>query len=295
MAAICNGMFAHGGMRPYCATFLNFIGYAMGSVRLSALSKFGILYVMTHDSIGLGEDGPTHQPIETLDFLRATPNLYTLRPADGNETTGAYIIAMQTPETPSVISLSRQATPTVDGTVAEKVAFGAYVIREYGEDGHQSSAANSQHHYPTLTLVSTGTELVITLNTAKALYDELIALGIYSHVWIRVVSMPCFELFDRQTIDYQQSIFLSGSPVMSVEAAGIQSWRKYAHAPFGIDNAFGLSAPADKIYEHFGFTVTNLVQRAKDVITYYTVDGQRTYAPSLLSYPRFPVIAPLHH
>src|SRR5690348_3812685 len=103
MAAICNGIHSHGGLRPYCATFLNFIGYALGAVRLSALSDFGVIYVMTHDSIGLGEDGPTHQPVEMLESLRAMPNIYTMRPADGNETAGAYIVAMESPKTPTVI------------------------------------------------------------------------------------------------------------------------------------------------------------------------------------------------
>ena len=129
MAAICNGMFAHGGMRP---TPLYELQCALGSVRLSALSKFGIVYVMTHDSIGLGEDGPTHQPVEMLESLRAMPNLYAMRPCDGNETVGCYTVAMESRETPSVISLSRQGTPTLPGSSAEKVLKGAYTAAEVG-------------------------------------------------------------------------------------------------------------------------------------------------------------------
>ena len=133
MAAICNGMFAHGALRPYCATFLNFIGYALGSVRVSALSNFGIVYVMTHDSIGLGEDGPTHQPIEMLETLRAMPNLNVFRPADGNEVAGSYLAAMNTAGTPSVISLSRQGTPTLAKGSRDMVSKGAYTVYSTAE------------------------------------------------------------------------------------------------------------------------------------------------------------------
>ena len=136
MSAICNGLFSHGGFRPFGATFLNFIGYALGAVRVSALSRFGILYVMTHDSIGLGEDGPTHQPVEMLETLRCIPNLLTIRPADGNEVVGAYIAAIENSHTPTVISLSRQAVPTLNGTSAEKVSFGAYLLNDYGSNAN---------------------------------------------------------------------------------------------------------------------------------------------------------------
>lgn len=123
MTAVCNGLFAHGGIRPYCATFLNFLGYAMGGLRISCLSRFGVVYVMTHDSIGLGEDGPTHQPIEMLECCRALPNLLTIRPADGNETVGAYIVAIERPHTPTVLSLTRQGVPTLEGSSADKATI----------------------------------------------------------------------------------------------------------------------------------------------------------------------------
>ena len=162
MAAICNGLFAHGGIRPFCATFLNFLGYAMGAVRVSSLSRFGVIYIMTHDSIGLGEDGPTHQPIEMLECCRATPNLLTIRPADGNEVVGAYIIALERSHSPTVISLTRQAVPTVENTSAANVSLGAYVIANYGP----------QCARPKLILIGTGSELHLAVNVAKTLAEE---------------------------------------------------------------------------------------------------------------------------
>lgn len=244
MAAISNGLFAYGGVRPFCATFLNFVGYALGSIRLSALSKFGVIYVMTHDSIGLGEDGPTHQPIEMLETLRAIPNLYTLRPCDGPETAGAYEVAMEHHETPSVICLSRQGTPKLVGTSAEKVKLGGYVINEMGASG-----------LPKLILVSTGTEVALAVKVAEKLHEE-------QKINVRVVSMPCCELFDKQSNEYRLEVFPHGCPVMSIEAAGTCGWQKYAHASVGIDT-FGASAPGSHLYAHFGLTEDNLLQKAK--------------------------------
>jgi transketolase len=280
MIGICNGIFAHGALRPYCATFLNFLGYAFGSLRVAALSRFGIIMIMTHDSIGLGEDGPTHQPVEMLFSLRAMPNLLTIRPADGNEVNGAYKIAMEFVHTPTVISLSRQAAPTIAGTNLLSVALGAYVIAEFGEVGKV---------HPTIILIGTGTELIIALNTAKLLHSQ------HPTYYIRVVSMPCTELFDMQPMEYQLTIFTPGSPVMSIEAGGIEGWKKYAHAPFGL-SSFGLSAPATDLYKHFGFTPENLAVRAQEVIVFYGggVEGSHPMAPSLLQYPRFPVPMDVH-
>ncbi|CAE7655778.1 TKT10, partial [Symbiodinium microadriaticum] len=158
MAAICNGLYAYGGLRPFGATFLNFIGYALGSVRLTALSRLGVIYVMTHDSIGLGEDGPTHQPVEMLESLRAMPNMLVFRPADGNEVCGSYICAVENPKSPSVIALSRQVAPAQEGSSVEQVAMGAYTLCKHG------SAA-----VPSLVLVATGTEVQLAVNVAKAL------------------------------------------------------------------------------------------------------------------------------
>jgi transketolase len=265
MAAICNGMFAHGGVRPFCATFLNFIGYAMGSVRLSALSKFGVIYVMTHDSIGLGEDGPTHQPIETLEMLRATPNLLTFRPCDGNEVAGSYICAVENTYTPSVISLSRQTAAAMTNSSAEKVAHGAYTIFEAGSGDCK------------LIIASTGTEVQLAVKVAEAAAS---AAG----TCVRVVSMPCWELFERQGLDYQLEVFPAGVPVMSIEAAGSHGWSKYAHAPYGM-NSFGCSAPGGKVYERFGFTVENLSICAQEVINHY----KHTPAESLINRVRFEI------
>eukprot|EP00126_Sphaerothecum_destruens_P015877 Sdes_comp9944_c0_seq1m1497 len=174
MAAIMNGMAAYGSLIPFGATFLNFLGYCQGAVRLSALSKFRAIYIMTHDSIGLGEDGPTHQPVEIMTLLRATPNTIDLRPADGNEVCGAYIVALEAHQSPSVIALSRQNAPHLEGTSSEKVAKGAYILKD------------TQN--PELILVSNGTELSIIVEAAKSLVDHR----------IRIVSMPSFYLFEKQ-------------------------------------------------------------------------------------------------
>jgi transketolase len=281
MAAISNGIFAHGLLRPFCATFLNFIGYAMGAVRVSALSEFGIIYIMTHDSIGLGEDGPTHQPVELLAALRAMPNLYTLRPCDGNETKGAYIIGMEAKKTPTVISLSRQGAPTLEGSCAEKTLKGGYVLREIG--------SSSSSAYPTLTIVATGTEVSLAVKSAEAISANR------GNCWVRVVSLPCTELFDKQPLDYQKSVFVNGSPVLSVEAGGVAGWRgKYAHACVGMQDCFGYSAPGDDLMNHFGFTLANVVEKGEAVVDFYSREGGVCVAPSLLDYPRFAAPGPLH-
>lgn len=274
MAAISNGIFAHGGCRPFCASFLQFIGYAMGAVRLSALSKFGVIYIMTHDSIGLGEDGPTHQPIEMLESLRATPNLFTIRPCDGNETVGAYICAMEHSRTPTVLSLSRQGCPTQHGSDASKVMYGAYVLQD-----HKGTHAI----HLSIILASTGSEVAVTCKTAAAL------VAANEHLWVRVVSMPCWELFEAQSIDYQLSIFPDNVPVMSIECSAAHGWQKYAHAPYGLDS-FGLSAPGGKAMEHFGFTVENLSARASDVVEFY----KGKHFDSLINRPRFSAGKPFH-
>ena len=280
MSAVCNGMFAHGGFRPFCATFLNFIGYALGAVRLSALSRFGVMYVMTHDSIGLGEDGPTHQPVEMLESLRAMPNLLLMRPCDGNETVGSYVVAMENSHVPSVLCFSRQAVPTLLGSSAEKVAHGAYTLMECGSSSSSSSSTNSDR--PSLILAATGTEVSLAVAVARVLTEGNADLR------VRVVSMPCWELFDQQSAAYQLEVFAAGSPVMSIEASAAHGWRKYAHAPFGLET-FGTSAPGGAAYSHFGFTVPNLVDRAKEVIAFYP-----SGAPSLLNYPRFPTLGASH-
>ena len=238
---------------------------------------------MTHDSIGLGEDGPTHQPVEMMDALRCMPNLLLIRPADLSETKGAYVVAMQHAHTPTVISLSRQNTPFIEGSSYEKVALGGYVIKDWKRVDDVSAAvaatgsgsSSSSSNVPTLVLVSTGTELTLAVQTAQLLFDS-------GSAWIRVVSLPCNQLFDQQSLEYRLSVFPAGAPVMSIEASGTFGWSKYAHAPFGIkDNTFGLSAPGGALYEYFGFTVPNLLAKAHQVIAFY--DGKE--AQSLMDKP----------
>jgi len=245
MAAVCNGLHAYGGMISYGATFLNFLGYALGAVRLSALSHFGVLYVMTHDSIGLGEDGPTHQPIETLMSVRAMPNILLLRPADGNETSGAYSVAIDNRSRPSVLALSRQAVPNLKGSSIEGVYKGAYVLTDVEK--------------PQLILLGSGTETSIAAEAAAKLND----------LRVRVVSMPSWELFREQSHEYQVSVFPDGVPVLAVEAASVIGWREYAHAVVGMAS-FGESGPYKEVYAKFGITTENTVKRAREVVEFYT-------------------------
>ena len=246
MAAICNGMQAYGALIPFCATFFNFITYAWGAVRLSALSKHQVIYIMTHDSIGLGEDGPTHQPIETLSLLRATPNIITLRPADGNETSAAYAAALEARKTPSVIILTRQNLPHLEGSSIEKAKKGAYVL----SSSPQAKAI----------LVGTGSEVSLAVEAAKL----LAAAGIS----VNVVSMPSWELFEAQTQAYKESVFVEGLPVVSMEAMSTTGWHKYAHVPLGIDT-FGLSAPYLQAYKHVGLVPDVVAEKVKKVIAHY--------------------------
>jgi len=248
MAAVCNGLSAYGGIIPFGSTFLNFIEYAYGAVRLSALSHFGVLYIMTHDSIGLGEDGPTHQPIEALMLLRTTPNMTLLRPSDGNETSGAYAVAIENRHGPTVLALSRQSVPNIKGTSMEGVTKGAYVISD--SDGGAAQ----------LILVGTGSELHLCTGAA----DKLRAEGLR----VRVVSMPSWELFAAQSVAYRESVFPDGAPILAVEAGSSTGWREYAHATVAM-TSFGASGPLKDVLAKFGFTVDNVVKKAKEVHAYY--------------------------
>jgi len=247
MAAVLNGMHAYGcGIIPFGGAFLNFIGYALGSVRLSCISKHQVVYVMTHDSIGVGEDGPTHQPIETYAVLRSHPNLNVIRPADGNEVSAAYLQALTSKTTPSVICLSRQNLPQLEGSSIEKALKGGYIL----------------HDEPNLKLifVATGSEVSLCVEAAKILKEE----GIPS----RVVSLPCMSVFDAQDEAYRNEVLPKGIPILSVEAASTFGWNKYAHKSIGIDT-FGLSAPAGRVFEHFGLVPPNVVNIAKELINEY--------------------------
>jgi len=251
MAAICNGISAFGGYVPFCATFLNFAGYALGAIRISAISEYGVIYVMTHDSIGLGEDGPTHQPVEMLLSLRSMPNVLTLRPCDSNEVSGAYRVAMANRKRPSVIALSRQGVPNHPGSGIDKVDKGAYTLHEAPETGKALQ----------LILVASGSEVGLCVQVAKLLEE--------SGVRVRVVSMPCWELFDEQSVDYRKTVFPKGIPVLAVEAATMEGWSKYCHAIVGMEG-FGASGPAKDLHKKFGFTVDNVVARAKSVMDFYS-------------------------
>ncbi|KAI0721538.1 transketolase [Cerioporus squamosus] len=231
MGAIANGLHAYGGIIPFVATFLNFVSYAAGAVRLSALSKHQVIWVATHDSIGLGEDGPTHQPIETAAHFRAIPNLDFWRPADGNETSAAYYSALTRRHTPSILSLSRQNLPNLEGSTIERALKGGYVLHEVqGED---------------LTIVSTGSEVSIALEAAVKLNSE----GIKT----RIVSLPCWSIFDSQPAEYKLSVLRSGAPILAVEALSTLGWQKYSHEAFGL-TGWGASGPYKKVYEKFGLT-----------------------------------------
>ncbi|KAG8217436.1 transketolase [Butyriboletus roseoflavus] len=208
MGAIANGLEAYGGILPFVGTFLNFVSYAAGAVRLSALSKHQVIWVATHDSIGLGEDGPTHQPVETAAHFRAMPNLDFWRPADGNETSASYMVAIQSRETPSILSLSRQNLPNLEGSTIERAARGGYVL--YEVDGKED-----------LTIVSSGSEVPIALEAASMLKNEGFR--------VRVVSLPCWSRFDKQDKEYRLSVLRSGAPILSLEALSTVGWQKYSH------------------------------------------------------------------
>ncbi|KAG0329962.1 Transketolase [Dissophora globulifera] len=246
MAAALNGMDAYGGIIPAGATFLNFISYAAGAVRLSALSGHHVIYIMTHDSIGLGEDGPTHQPIETMALIRAMPNLVDYRPADGNETSGAYLYAIQTMNRPTVLALTRQDLPQLEGSSIEKTLKGGYVLQEVvGAD---------------VTLVGTGSEVSLCVDAAKLLKEH----GIKA----RIVSMPSVTLFDEQSQDYRASVLVDGVPAVSVEAMSTFGWQRYAHESIGIDT-FGASGPYKDVYKHFGLVPDVVAEKVKKVVAFY--------------------------
>lgn len=248
MAAFMNGIALHGGFVPYGGTFLVFADYMRAAMRLSALMEQRVIYVLTHDSIGLGEDGPTHQPVETVASLRAMPNTNVFRPADAVETLECWMIALQSEKTPSVLALSRQGLPAVRTEYGEenKCALGAYVLKE--ADGLRKA-----------TVIATGSEVEIAL----AARDELQAAGIPT----AVVSMPCWELFEQQSDAYKHDTLGDGIRV-AVEAGLQMGWDRYigANGAFIGMKGFGASAPAEELYEHFGITAEAIVKAVKERI-----------------------------
>lgn len=244
MAAAMNGLALHGGFIPYAGTFLVFSDYCRPAIRLSALMKQRVIYVMTHDSIGLGEDGPTHQPVEHLASFRAMPNLNVFRPCDGIETAECWEIAITNTSTPSVMVLSRQGLPTVRNADKENIcAKGAYILKE-----------NSQT--PDVTLFASGSEVSIALDA----YGKLVSEG----ATVRIVSVPCMELFWRQDKEYIQNIICNKSVKVAIEAGVKQGWGRFVgqHGTFIGMDSFGASAPASELYEHFGITAKNVVEAA---------------------------------
>ena len=247
MAAVMNGLALYGGIIPYGGTFLIFSDYCKPSIRLSALMGLKVIYIFSHDSIGLGEDGPTHQPIEQLTGLRAIPNLNVFRPADINETLECWEIALRSKNTPSALALSRQKVPYINpkNSKENKSEKGAYVV-------------NVTSHENNITLVASGTEVELALKVQKKLKEN--------NIHSKVVSMPCMELFDQQTEDYKRDILEEDSLIVTLEAGSIMSWQKYIKnkgTNLGI-NKFGESAPYKEVYSHFDLSeekIINIIQK----------------------------------
>lgn len=247
MSAVMNGLSLHGGFIPYSGTFAMFANYMMGGIRLSALMEKRVIYVLTHDSIGLGEDGPTHQPVETLAMLRSMPNFNTMRPCDIVETAECWEVALKSDKTPTGMILTRQGLAPQRTTHSDEnlCAKGAYVLHD-AEGGERK-----------VTILATGSEVEIAANAR----DMLQADGIPT----AVVSMPCWELFDEQSDDYQKEVMGEGSVRVGIEAAMRFGWDKYVGIKGGFVgmSTFGASAPAPELYKHFGITAENVVAEAK--------------------------------
>ena len=252
MAAVMTGMALHDGLLPYGATFLSFSDYMRPSIRLAALSKAHVIYIWTHDSIALGEDGPTHQPVEQLAGLRAMPNMMVIRPSDATETVEAWRVALRHTGGPVGLVLTRQKLPVLDRTLlasATGLAQGAYILAEAGESP------------PEVILIATGSEVSLALEAHARLAGD----GIRS----RVVSMPCWELFERQPESYRDTVLPpSVRARVSIEAAAPFGWERYV----GLEGAiigvtgFGASAPGPVVMREFGFTPEHVVEAAKRVV-----------------------------
>ncbi len=251
MGAVVNGLAAHGGILPYGSTFHVFSDYLRPAIRVAALAGYRSIFVFTHDSIGVGEDGPTHQPIEQTASLRLIPNLLVLRPADANETTEAWRLAVERTDGPTALLLSRQAVPTLDRSqvgAADGVRHGAYVV--------WNSAPS-----PELILIATGSEVALALDAARRLATN--------GTCVRVVSMPSWELFDAQPAAYRESVLPRAVAArVSVEAGRTTGWERYLGTrgvAVGVDR-FGSSAPGPEVYAHLGLTVETIVRRARDTL-----------------------------
>ena len=244
MGAVLNGMALFGGIIPYGGTFLIFSDYMKPAIRLAALSHIPSIFIFTHDSVGLGEDGPTHQPIEQLAALRATPNLVVIRPADANEVREAWMVAISRRNGPTALALTRQAVPTYESRSEETVSKGAYVLKDFGT--------------PELILMASGSEVGLIMDAAQKLHE--------AGKGVRVVSFPSWELFEMQDEAYKESVLLKNIQArLAVEAGASLGWERYAKSVLGIDH-YGASAPYKTIFEKFGFTIENVVACAKDLM-----------------------------
>lgn len=238
MAAIMNGMALHGGIIPYAGTFMQFADYSRPAIRLAALMEQRVIHVLTHDSIGLGEDGPTHQPVEHLSALRAIPNLYVYRPCDGIETAECWELALKSTTAPSILALTRQGVPTLrEADPVNKSSLGAYILEECESDE------------PEVTIFASGSEVQLALEAAEQLDN------------VRVVSVPCMERFWEQDGEYIESLVCNNSIKVAVEAGVRQSWDRFigGHGIFIGMNSFGASAPAEVLFRHFGITTDSIV------------------------------------
>lgn len=244
MAAMANGISLHGGLRPYTATFLSFADYMKPAIRLSALMHQPVVYIFTHDSIGLGEDGPTHQAVDQLPMLRAIPNTVTIRPADAKETAAAWAFAIKETSRPVNLILSRQALPNYENT-GENLFKGGYILKDFGEK-------------PEVVLIATGSEVQLAYEVANSLHEKGISA--------RAVSMPSMELFDEQSEEYKAEVLPKNTIRVAIEASSEQAWYKYT----GLDGlivqmeTFGLSGPAEEVFDHFGFTRDKILAKIVD-------------------------------
>ncbi len=254
MGAIINGMALHKGLIPYGATFLIFSDYMRPPMRLAAMSELGVIYVFTHDSIGLGQDGPTHQPVEQLLGLRAVPNMVVIRPADANETAAAWKVAIEHRTGPVALVLTRQGLPILDLSnyphILTGVPHGGYILVEVSDKSQ-----------PDVVLVASGSEVHVILGAR----EKLVADGVSA----RVVSLPSWNLFEKQTQAYRNQVFPPGIPILSVEAGVSLGWSPYIDggvgAAIGVDR-FGASAPGDVVMREYGFTPENVQKHTLDLL-----------------------------
>ena len=245
MGCMQNGMLLHGGIRSYVGCFAVFSDYMKPAIRMAALSRLPGIYLFSHDSIAVGEDGPTHQPIEQLAMLRSIPNVRVIRPADERETYSAWKLALKSTETPTALILSRQNLPLLEGSNDEGVARGAYVV-------------SKEKKRADLVLIATGSEVSLAIEAQKKLLEKKID--------VRVVSMPSWEIFAQQDLEYRKSVLLLPSERrVSVEMLSTFGWGKWAKYHMGIDE-FGASGPAKDVFKKFDFTSDRLVKLCEDIL-----------------------------